>query len=117
MPEIFHITTRIDWDRALAEGSYRADSLESEGFIHASNPGQVAGSANRFFRGRAGLVVLRIDADRVDSPIRRESSPHSGEPFPHIYGPLNLDAVVEVVPIEPDARGLFRWPGQTSGTS
>jgi uncharacterized protein (DUF952 family) len=88
-----------------------------EGFIHASDAEQVAGSADRFFRGRSGLVVLRIDTDRVDSPIRRESSPHSDEPFPHIYGPINLDAVVGVVPIEPDGQGLFRWPGQPSGTS
>ena len=70
MAEIFHITTRADWERAVAEGSYRADSLATEGFIHASTAGQVAGSANRFFRGATGLVVLRIDLDRVASPIR-----------------------------------------------
>src|SRR3954447_26563436 len=117
MPEIFHITTRIDWERALAGGSYRADSLQTEGFIHASTSGQVAGSANRFFRGRSGLVVLRIDPERVGPPIRREPSPDSDEPFPHIHGPLNLDAVIEAVPLEPDGQGAFRWPPQSSGTS
>jgi copper homeostasis protein len=117
MTEIFHITTRDHWERAQSEGVYRADSLATEGFIHASNPGQVAGSANRFFRGRSGLVLLRIDPDRVAPPIRREPSPDSDEPFPHIYGPLNLDAVVEVVPLDPDGQGAFRWPDQPSGTS
>jgi uncharacterized protein (DUF952 family) len=117
MPEIFHITTRLEWEQALADGEYRAGSMAAEGFIHASDPGQVAGSADRFFRGRSGLVVLRIDTDRVDSPIRRESSPDSDRPFPHIHGPLNLDAVVEVVPLVPDGRGTFSWPPQPSGTS
>jgi uncharacterized protein (DUF952 family) len=117
MPEIFHITTRVDWERALADGAYRADSLASQGFIHASNAGQVSGSANRFFRGRSGLVVLRIDPERVHSPIRREPSADSDEPFPHIHGPLNLDAVIEATLLEPDARGVFRWPAQPSGTS
>ena len=63
MAEIVHITTRVDWERALAVGEYRADSMAIEGFIHASDPGQVAGSANRFFRGQSGLVVLRIETE------------------------------------------------------
>ena len=110
MTEIYHITSRADWEHALAGGSYRAASLASEGFIHASTVGQVAGSANRFFRGREGLIVLRIDLARVRAPIDWATSPHSNEPFPHLVGPLNLDAVVEVVPLEADPAGLFAWP-------
>ena len=110
MEEILHITTRAEWDRAVAGGAYRADSLATEGFLHASTPRQVAASANRFYRGRTGLVVLRIDPARVVAEIRPEASPHSPEPFPHIYGPLNIDAVVGVVAIEPDEAGEFGWP-------
>jgi copper homeostasis protein len=109
MGEIYHIASRIDWERALAEGSYRPESLASEGFIHASTLGQVAGSANRFFRGRSGLVVLGIDLDRVEAAIDWAASPHSSEPFPHIQGPLNVDAVVEVIPLEPGPSGEFVW--------
>ena len=108
--DIFHIASRVDWERARAEGVYRADSLANEGFIHASTLGQVAGSANRFFRGRDGLVVLRIDLDRIRSPIEWAASPHSDEPFPHIHGPLNPDAVIGVKPLEPDESGMFVWP-------
>jgi uncharacterized protein (DUF952 family) len=105
--EIYHIASRADWERATASGSYRADSLASEGFIHASTLGQVAGSADRFFRGRSGLVVLAIDLDRVEAPIDWAASPHSDEPFPHIQGPLNVDAVVEIIPIDPGPSGAF----------
>jgi copper homeostasis protein len=116
--EIFHITSRAAWEQAIAEGSYHPETLASEGFIHASTFGQVAGSANRFFRGREGLVVLRIDVDRVNSPIDWVVSPHSDEPFPHIQGPLNLDAVVDVTGLEPSATGQFVWPqSRSSGTS
>ena len=110
MVEILHIASRADWERARSEGVYRADSLATEGFIHASTLGQVAGSANRFFRGQRGLVVLRIDLDRVRTPIDWATSPDSDEPFPHIHGPLNLDAVVGVEPLEPDEAGAFVWP-------
>ena len=107
---LYHITSRDDWDRARLRGEYRADSLATEGFIHASTPRQVAGSANRFFRGRTDLLVLRIDPAKVIAEIRPERSSHSPEPFPHIYGALNLDAVVEVVPLPPDGSGGFSWP-------
>ena len=94
----------------MAEGEYRADSLATEGFLHASTAEQVAGSANRFYRGRPGLVVLRIDPARVSAPIRWEQSTHSPDPFPHIHGPLNLDAVTAVVPMVADGSGRFSWP-------
>jgi copper homeostasis protein len=110
MSEIYHITSMTEWERALAEGSYQPESLATEGFIHASTFGQVAGSANRFFQGREGLVVLRIELDRIQVPIDWASSPHSDEPFPHLHGPLNLDVVVEVIPLAPDSSGSFSWP-------
>ncbi len=110
MTTIYHITTRAEWERALEQGSYRAESLATEGFIHASTVGQVAGSANRFFSGREGLVVLRIELDRLSVPIDWAMSQHSPDPFPHLLGPLNLDAVVEVVPLVRGATAEFVWP-------
>ena len=107
---IYHLTTRDEWDRARAEGLYRAASLDSEGFIHASTTAQVEGSASRFFRGRSGIVVLGIDVARVRVPIRWETSSHSERPFPHLHGPLNLDAVRSCVALDPDQAGNFRWP-------
>jgi uncharacterized protein (DUF952 family) len=103
---IVHLCERTAWDVALSQGSYQAVSLEKEGFIHASRPEQALATANRFFRGQSGLVVLWIDPQRLKAPLRLEAA--DGDTFPHIYGPLNLDAVVAVSPIEADGDGIFR---------
>src|SRR3954467_6192770 len=100
MPEILQITQRARWEQVIAEGEYRGDTLATEGFIHASTPEQLPWVAETFYQGQTGLVVLRIDPEKLESPLKWESPPDSDKQFPHIYGPLNPDAVVEVVPLE-----------------
>ncbi len=107
---IYHIATRADWDRARAEGAYRADSLASEGFLHASTARQLPATWARFYRGREGLVLLTIDLDRVAVPVDWADSPHSDDPFPHLLGPLNFDAVTDEAPRVPREDGGFAWP-------
>ena len=97
---ILHITNPELWNQAQVAGEYRAESLTSEGFIHCSKPDQLAGVVSRYYQGQSGLIVLHIDPGKVQLPIRWENPPGSNEQFPHIYGPLNLNAVVEVKPIE-----------------
>ncbi len=105
---ILHICSRTDWEHALQVGEYRAASLETEGFIHTSRPEQVVGVANRYYRGVAGLVVLWIDPARLQA--HWQSDPVGDDFYPHIYGPLNLEAVMRVTPLPPDADGGFtRW--------
>jgi uncharacterized protein (DUF952 family) len=93
---IFHITTKTAWDEAARAGSYRADTLETEGFIHCSSADQVAGVANVRFRGRDDLVLLWIDEARVLAEIKHEDASDGSGTFPHIYGPLDIDAVARV---------------------
>ncbi len=97
MTTLYHLCPQHDWEHALAEGEYRADSLTSEGFIHCSTQDQLAGTAALFFRGQQGLVLLVIDRARVTAPVQDDDI-GDGKVFPHIYGPLNLDAVTEVRP-------------------
>ncbi len=92
---IFHITTLQVWEQQKAAGSYRHESLETEGFIHCSNEGQVEATWRRIFGGEAGLVILEINVKQLTSEIRYEEG-EPGEMFPHIYGPLNIDAVTSV---------------------
>lgn len=111
---IYHIARRADWEQARAAGEYTRSSVDTtlaqEGFIHASQASQVARTANKFYRDVPGdLVVLVIDAGRVHAEIRYEDVPGAELPFPHIYGPLNPDAVTEVRPIAPGPDGLFRF--------
>lgn len=91
---IVHICSRRDWLAAQAAGVYRAASLETVGFIHCSHPEQVPGVLQRFFAGAGDLLLLWIDPRRLQAELRWESA--DGEHFPHLYGALNLDAIVGV---------------------
>lgn len=107
---IFHITTASEWAQAEPAGVYEGDTLASEGFIHCSTERQVAVVANARFRGRSGLVVLHVDEPRLTAPVKYENLEGGAECFPHIYGRLNLDAVVAVTPFEASADGEFTFP-------
>lgn len=100
MPEILHITTQPSWDEAVAQGEYRGDTLATEGFIHCSTAEQLAWVVEKFYKGRTGMVVLRIDPEKLKPALKWENPQDSSNPFPHVYGPINSDAVVEVVPLE-----------------
>jgi uncharacterized protein (DUF952 family) len=106
---IFHITTRDAWDEAARAGSYRADTLETEGFIHCSSLDQVAEVANVRFRGRENLVLLWIEPERVRAEIKYEDASDGSGTFPHIYGPLDIDAVARVTEYR-DQDGQFLAP-------
>jgi uncharacterized protein (DUF952 family) len=91
---IYHVTRRTDWDNALLSGSYEAPSLRSEGFIHTSTKEQVAGVLDRYYKNTNDLVLLHIDETKLIAPLKYELAPSVNEMFPHIYGPLNTDAVI-----------------------
>jgi uncharacterized protein (DUF952 family) len=105
---ILHIALRSHWEQARDQGTYRGDTLESEGFLHCSNVNQVLPVANTFFRARHDLVLLLIQTSRVVSPIKYEGA--TSELYPHIYGPLNCDAVIAVYDFLPDEQGEFHLP-------
>lgn len=110
---IYHITPRLEWEKARGLGQYTAPSLAQEGFIHASTREQVVDTANRFYHGQSDLVLLAIDPQRAKPEVRFDPvTTHGAEQkFPHIYGPLNLDAVVEVIDFPPGEKGDFSLPG------
>ena len=96
---IYHVLYKPAWQKAVEQGCYEAASLATEGFIHASKAGQVAGVIDRYFKGQNDLVLLHIDEHKLTAPFIYEFSPSVNEEFPHIYGPINLDAVLKVEPI------------------
>jgi glutathione S-transferase len=114
MTHIYHIAEAADWERAREAGEYlvstRGHSLAQVGFIHASAAAQVAGVANAFYRDAGELVLLVIDPARLTAPVRYEQVPGLDSPFPHIYGPLPVTAVVRVRPLRPAANGEFSFP-------
>jgi uncharacterized protein (DUF952 family) len=110
MAIIFHITSRKAWNSAAAEGTYQPEMFPVDGFIHCSTRDQVVQVANIRFRGHSGLVLLSIDTDKVTAEIIYENLEGGLQFFPHIYGELNLDAVVQVAEFTPGADGSFNLP-------
>ena len=107
---IYHITTQKRWQAAFDVGVYMAESQESEGFIHCSTARQVVPVANERFLSQQGLVLLAIDEAHTVPEVRYEDCYETGQKFPHIYGPMNLDAVIAVIPFTPGGDGLFVLP-------
>lgn len=110
MSVILHIAKKDDWIEAQASGSYRVGSLATQGFIHCSTPEQVIAVANSVFHGQRDLVLLGIDTAKVAAEIKLECPAGGKEPYPHIYGPLNVDAVTHVIDFIPLPDGTFELP-------
>lgn len=97
---LYHLALASDWQQARQLGEYRistrGQSLEQVGFIHASYVDQLEGTHERFYADLSDLRLLVIDPTRLEAngiEVRPEAAPGSGELFPHLYGPLPLDAV------------------------
>ena len=110
---IYHITTAEAWRAAREASVYRAESLDTEGFIHCSTEQQVADTATRYFPGATDLVVLCVDVSLLHGEVRYEDTSGHGQLFPHIYGPIDLVAVRSVV--EPNAERQTARSSSTSG--
>ena len=109
MPKIYHIASHSDWSTQQNASEFTAESLESEGFIHASNADQIVDTANLIFSGRDDLLILTIDPDQLTSPVKEEDLYGHGA-HPHIYGPINRPAILSSTdfPCSPD--GTFSLP-------
>ena len=106
---IHHITSRSAWHAALENGVYAPDSLANEGFIHCSKPSQILRVANDFYSGIPDLVMLEIDPGSLRPEMRWEpGTDKPDELFPHVFGPINLEAVSRVIELSPDPDGVFR---------
>jgi uncharacterized protein (DUF952 family) len=116
---IYHITARDAALVARRSGEYHADSLSEVGFIHFSQRHQVLDVANALYAGQKGLVILVVEPSLLKAelkygppahPTASATMPSAENLFPHLYGPLNFDAVVDVVDFPPGADGRFVLP-------
>jgi uncharacterized protein (DUF952 family) len=103
---LFHLALAADWEAAQAVGDYRVStlgvSLEQEGFLHASFAHQWEGVRERYYLDvTEPLVLLEVDPDLLDVPLVVETPEGGDEAFPHLYGPLDVGAVVAVRPLPP----------------
>jgi uncharacterized protein (DUF952 family) len=107
MELIYHVTTKTAWLEALKEGSYSAPSIALEGFIHCSKSNQIEGVLSRYYNTQFDLILLTINPTKLTVGYKDELAPSVNEYFPHIFGPINLDAVVYYEPISGISRKII----------
>jgi len=104
---ILHIIRKQDWQSAKQLGLYKNKSLEEEGFIHCSNENQVCKVADTLYKDEEDVLLLYIEEKKLKSKVVYEDLYQLDEKYPHVYGPINLDAVVKVEPFLKDENGEF----------
>lgn len=107
---IYHITEQSTWNQANRDGIYVPTNFMREGFIHCSTREQVLNTANRFYANDTDLVLLQIDVERLKVNVIEENLDGGAEGYPHIYGPLNLDAVVTAAAFVKGKDGKYLFP-------
>jgi uncharacterized protein (DUF952 family) len=93
---IYHITTPVEFTKFDDKDFFEASSLFTEGFIHCSTQEQLAETAKRYYSGTVEILVLEIDEEKLVSELRYELS-RNGEEFPHIYGRINKQAIINKI--------------------
>lgn len=119
---LFHLALEREWEAALAGAGYRTSTLgrtvEEEGFTHCSHASQVAGVARRFYGGvDEALVLLEIDPSLLTSEVVEEVPSGGAEAFPHVYGPLDVPAVVAAHAVARDDHGELVLPAVVNDAS
>ncbi|MFW2381271.1 MAG: DUF952 domain-containing protein [Acidimicrobiales bacterium] len=107
---LLHIISQDELAAARACGEISPPSLDSEGFVHCSYPEQVLIPANERFRGRENLVLLSLDTELIRHPLVVEDSYGSGTSFPHVYGPIPVEAIEQVIDFPTQSDGTFVLP-------
>jgi len=110
MPKIFHFITQTDLARDLTDTALRVPSLGSEGFIHCSKLDQVLDVANYLAPYSEEMQLIEIDESLVTPEIKYENLEGGEKLFPHIYGPLNRDAIVAIHKLEWDGEEGYQLP-------
>jgi len=114
--KIYHIIPVEQWKTAQEDGVYHGDTLDAEGFIHFSTREQVLWVANGRFKSHPGLLLLEVETDKLihelkwEPPFEGATGTAADWKFPHLYGVLNLEAVITAHPFEPQNDGSFALP-------
>lgn len=107
---IYHMCRAEEWVTALEAGHYDGSSQDkADGFIHFSTRSQVWTSAAKHRRGQPGILLLSVDATALGEALKWEPS-RGVQLFPHLYGPLDIDAVIETTPLPLDDDGIHVFP-------
>ena len=110
MTTIYKICTAAEWRDAERAGVYRGSTVDRrDGFIHFSTAEQAAETAAKHFAGQRDLMLVSVDVAALGDRLKWEPS-RGGSLFPHLYGELELAAVLRVEPLPLDASGRHVFP-------
>ena len=105
---IYHIVSPSWWETFANKDYYESETLSEENFIHLSTLEQVNGTLANYFTGSKRLFLLHINASKLTSNLVYEDLFETGIAFPHLYGRLNKEAVVEVQELLADENGILK---------
>ncbi len=105
---IFHLVSRSAWKEGQQEGRYRPEIYEQEGYIPCADGRQIQVTANQKFKDSLELLLLVIDPTRVNTRVAYEYDQQVEQKVPRVYGPLNIDAVIDKIELEADQDGEFK---------
>jgi uncharacterized protein (DUF952 family) len=109
VPVLYKIMSKQEWETAQAQGIYEGSEVDrKDGFIHLSAAHQVRATAQKHFSGKADLVLVSVAQENLGPSLKWEAS-RGGDLFPHIYGPLQLHAIGDAVPL-PLVSGIHQFP-------
>ncbi len=107
---VYKLMPRAEWEAALAAGVYEGSADDRrDGYIHFSAADQLAATARKHFSGVGDLLLLKVDADALGTDLKWEPA-RGGTLFPHLYGPLPINAVVSANEIRRDGTGVAIFP-------
>jgi uncharacterized protein (DUF952 family) len=109
-PKTYHITSALEWQSAQSVGAYQPPGFAQEKFVHLSYGHQLLTVAHRFYTGQKGLVILVIDSSKIRDGLIEENLEGGMELYPHFYGVLPIDAVIEAIAFPCNADGSFDLP-------
>lgn len=110
---IYHLVPKDDWEASPLDRPYTPIDYDRDGFIHCTaGEEQLAVVANRYYRrDQRTWLALTIDTELVSAEIKYEPGT-DGVLYPHLYGPLNRDAVITVRRMPRDPDGTFKSWGR-----
>ena len=110
MPTIYKVCSASAWREAERQGVFLGSADDRrDGFIHFSTASQVAGTVAKHFAGQTGLFLIAIDADALGDELKWEPS-RGGELFPHLYGELDIGAVIKILDLRARSDGSHDIP-------
>ncbi|MBP6386006.1 MAG: DUF952 domain-containing protein [Pseudarcicella sp.] len=99
MELIYHLVTPSRWDLFEKQDFFIPQDYENDGFIHCSTIEQVPRSLAKFYENEPEVLLLHVSVAQLKANLKYELA-SNGQLFPHVYGPLNKDAVVDIVKIK-----------------